>query len=170
MEVDQTFFSAMFDSGYMSESLGIPEKTSFAAAKLPAMQLVDTLVPISRSIFADYDTLLHGLYPKAAAVGTDAEDQKAGYRLPSSAVRTVQSKAVSTEDPGPHDGIRTSNSAHENLTTAQPLTFNRHYPVYDLSRSGLAVYNWLKSQPNNSLANISANEPGEPVPFDVIKI
>ncbi|KAI4657469.1 uncharacterized protein J4E79_007543 [Alternaria viburni] len=170
VEVDQTSFSAMFDSGYMSESLGIPGNTSFESAKLPAMQLVDTLMPNTKSILADYDTVLHELYPQAAAVGTEAEGRQDDYRLLSPAVHEVAFKAVSTKDPGPQDGIGTSNSAYGNLPTAQPLTFNRHHPVYDLSRSDLAVYNWLKSQPNNSLANVSANEPGEPAPFEAIKL
>jgi len=103
VEVDQTAFSAMFDSEYMSESLGIPENTSIAAAKLPAMQLVDTLMPVSMPIFADYDTLLHGLCLQAAAVGSDAEDEKAAYRLLSPAVHEVAFKALPTENPGPQD-------------------------------------------------------------------
>ncbi|KAI4944370.1 hypothetical protein J4E86_009428 [Alternaria arbusti] len=170
VEVDQTSFSAMFDSGYMSESLGIPGNTSFESAKLPAMQLVDTLMPNTKSILADYDTVLHELYPQAAAVGTDAENKKVDYRLLSPAVQEVAFKALPTTNPGSHDGIRTGRSAHGNLTTAQPLTFNRHHPVYDLPRSDLAVYNWLKSQRQSSLANISTNELGKPASFDVIKL
>ncbi|KAI4913241.1 uncharacterized protein J4E92_009864 [Alternaria infectoria] len=170
VEVDQTSFSNMFDFEYMSESLGIPENTSIAAARLPAMQLVGTLMLISMPIFADYDTLLHGLCLQAAAVGSDAEDEKADYRLLSPAIHDVAFKAVSTKDPRPQNDIGSSNSAHRNLTTAQPLTFNRHHPVYDLPRSDLAVYDWLKSQRQSSLTNISANELGEPAPFDVAKL
>ncbi|KAI4930399.1 hypothetical protein J4E85_005026 [Alternaria conjuncta] len=170
LEVDQTSFAAMFDSGYMFISPGIAEDTSVESAKLPAMQLVDTLVPIFTSIFVGYDTLLHEPYPQAAAVDTNAGEKKVDYRLPSPAVHEVAFKAVPNKDPGPQNGIGSSNSAHRNLTTAQPLTSNRHHPVYDLPRSDLAVYDWLKPQPDKSLANISTNEPGVPAPFDVAEL
>jgi len=160
----------MFDFGYISDSLDIPENTSVVAAKLTAMQLVDSLMPSFESVFADYDRLLHELYPQATAVGIDAKDEKADYRLLSPAVHEVAFKALPTTNPGSHDGIGTGSSAHGNLTTAQPLTFNRHHPVYDLPRSDLAVYDWLKPQPDNSLANISTNEPGVPAPFDVVEL
>ncbi|KAI4682663.1 uncharacterized protein J4E84_007127 [Alternaria hordeiaustralica] len=169
VEVDQTSFSAMLNSGYMSDSVGIPENTSVAAAKLPKTQLVDTLMSSLGSIFVDYDTLLHERYAQVAAVGTDAEDQKAGYHLPSLAVRTVQSKAVPTENSEPLYGIGTSSSVHMNLA-ARSLMFNQRHPVRHLPHSDLAVYDWLKSQPDNSLANISANGLGEHAPFDVIKL
>jgi len=169
VEVNQTSFSAMFDSGYMSDSLDIQVNTSVAAAKLPAMQPVDTLMPISMSIFADYDTLLHELYPQAEAVGTDSEDEKADYRLLRPGVRKIAFKALPTEDPGPQDGIGTGSSAHRNLAATRRLTFNQSQPVLHLPHPDLAVYDWLKSQRQCSLTNISTNEPGEHALFDVIK-
>ena len=170
VEVDQTSFLAMFDPEYMSDSLRIPENTSVAAAKSPAMQLINTSMPSFTSIFADYDTLLPGLCPKAAAIVTDAEDEKADYRLLSPTVHEVAFKALPTENPGPQGGIGTSNSAYGSLTTAQSLTFNRRHPFYDLPHSDLAFYAWLKSQRETSLANISTNEPGQPAPLDVAEL
>ncbi|KAI4614743.1 uncharacterized protein J4E87_009338 [Alternaria ethzedia] len=170
VEVDQTSFSNMFDFGFLSESIDLLQHTSIEAAKLAGAPLVDTLIPIFTSKFVDYDRLLHELYLQAAAVGTGAEDQKADYRLPSPAVRTAQSKAVPTENSEPLDGIGTGSSAHINLAAVRLMTFNKRDPVRHIPHSDLAVYDWLKSQPDNSLANISTNEPGEPAPFDVIKL
>ncbi|KAI4632695.1 hypothetical protein J4E80_000052 [Alternaria sp. BMP 0032] len=170
VEVDQTSFSNMFDSEFLSAPIDMPEHTSIEAAKLPGVPLVDTLMSSLGSIFTDHDRLLHKLRSLAAAVGTDAEDQKAGYGLPSPAVCTVESKSVLTENSEPLDGVGTGSSAHWNLAATRPLTFNRRNPVHHLLRSDLAVYDWLKSQLDNSLANTSANELDEPAPLDVAKL
>jgi len=167
VQVDQTFFSNMFDCAYLSESIDVPVHTSVEVANLPEVPLVDAFMSSLGSIFARHDRLLHELYSLAAAVGTDAEDQNAGYRLSSPAGRAVQSKAVPTTNTGPLDGIGTGSSAHGNSAATQPLTFNQRQPVRHLPYSDLAVYDWLKSQQQSSLTNVSANELGEPAPFDV---
>ncbi|KAI4681275.1 uncharacterized protein J4E88_005783 [Alternaria novae-zelandiae] len=170
LEVDQTSFSNMFDFEFLSESIDMPEHTSIEAAKLPGVPLVDTLMSNLGSIFAEQDRLLQELCSLAAAVGTDAEDHKADYRLSSPAVRTVRLKAVPTKDSGPLNGTGTSNSAHGNLTAIRPLTFNQRQPGRHLPHSDLALYDWLKSQRQSSLTNIRTNELGEPAPFDVAEL
>ncbi|KAI4648912.1 uncharacterized protein J4E78_008429 [Alternaria triticimaculans] len=107
VDVEQTPFSNMFEFGLLSESIDMPEHTLIEAAKLAGAPLVDTLMSSLGSIFAGHDRLLHELFSLAAAVDTDAENQKADYRLPSPAVGSVQSKTVPTENSGPLDGIGT---------------------------------------------------------------
>ncbi|KAI4686705.1 hypothetical protein J4E81_008365 [Alternaria sp. BMP 2799] len=170
VEVDQTSFSNMFDSEFLSESIDTPEYTSIEAAKLPGASLVDTLMSSLGSIFADHDRLLHELCSLAAAVGTDAEDQKADYRLSSPAGRAIQSKAVPATNTGPLDGIGTGSSARGNLAETRPLTFNQSQLIRHLPHSDLAVYDWLKSQRQSSLTNASPNELGEPAPFNLARL
>ncbi|KAI4701924.1 hypothetical protein J4E89_010443 [Alternaria sp. Ai002NY15] len=170
VEVDQTSFSNMFDFGFLSEPIDIPEHTSIEAAKLPGVPLVDISMSSLGSIFADHDRLLHELCSQAAAVDTGAEDQKAGYGLSRPTVRTIQSKAVPIENSESLDGIGTGSSAHADLAATRPLIFNQSQSIRHLSRSDVAVYDWLKPQIGSSPINISANELGEPAPFDVTKL
>jgi len=149
----------------------MPEHTSIEAAKLPDVPLVNPSMASLGSIFADHDRLLHELCSlAAAAVGIDAEDQKVGYRLSSPAVRTVQSKAVPTENSGPLDGIGTGSSAHVNLAAIWPLTFSQRDTVHHLPHFDLTVDDWLKSQRQSSPTNININGLSEPARFDVAEL
>jgi hypothetical protein len=120
VEVDQTLFSDMFDSAYVSESFNIPEDTSMKAAKLPDMQLVDALMSSLGSVFADCNRLLDGIYPQAAAVDARAKVKKADHCPDSHVARKFAFKPMPAQDIGPQDGIQTRNSPHRNSAMAPP--------------------------------------------------
>ncbi|KAI4643795.1 hypothetical protein J4E93_006808 [Alternaria ventricosa] len=160
LELDQTSFSNMFDFEFLSQSIDLPEHTSNEVAKLPGMQLVDTLMSSPNE-----------LYRQAAAAGTRPEVEQTNHLLGSSLVlKDAFIKAVPTKDPGAPDGIRTTMFPHWSLDTAPPPTFSLPHPGSRISTSDLAVYRWLRTHPIDRPTGIFMSKLGEPAPFDFIKL